>query len=120
MIEITDRDFNEEVLECKLPVFACFTARWCHTCFPTCFLADKLLSEYGDMVKHVRIDIEESPEVAQRYNIVVVPTILIFKDSQPMKKLVGFQELRPLRALLNSVTNESDRLSSRRLEINEA
>jgi thioredoxin 1 len=120
MIEITDRDFDEEVLECDLPVFACFTTQGCHTCFPTCLLADKLANEYGDMVKHVRVDIEESPEIAKRYNVIVVPTIVLFHNSQPVKKLVGFHELRSLRVLLNSVTNESDRLSSRRLETNEA
>lgn len=120
MTEITERDFKKEVLKCKLPVFTCFTTKWCHSCYPTCLFADELLNEYDDRVKYVRVDIEESPEVAQRYNVVAVPTILIFKDSQPVKKLLGFQERRSLRALLNSVTNESDRLPSRRLETNEA
>jgi len=120
MTEITERDFEKEVLECKLPVFTCFTTKWCHSCYPTCLFADELLNEYDDRVKYVRVDIEESPEVAQRYNVVAVPTILIFKDSQPAKKLLGFQDRRSLRALLNSVTNESDRLPSRRLETNEA
>ena len=119
MIDITDRDFDKEVLECKLPVFTCFTTKWCHSCYPTCLFADELLNEYDDRVKYVRVDIEESPKVAQRYNVVAVPTILIFKDSQPVKKLLGFQDRRSLRALLNSVTNKSDRLPSRRLETTE-
>jgi thioredoxin 1 len=120
MIEITDRDFDEEVLKCDLPVFACFTTLWCHTCFPTCLLADKLLDKYGDMVKYVRIKAEESPEVIQRYNIIVVPTILLFQNSQPVKKLIGFHNLKSLRALLDSVINESDRLPGERLEANKA
>jgi thioredoxin 1 len=120
MIEITDRDFDKEVLKCDLPVFACFTTPWCHTCFPTCLLADKLLNKYGDMVKYVRIKAEESPEVIQRYNIIVVPTILLFQNSQPVKKLIGFHDLKSLRALLDSVINESDRLPGGRLEENKA
>ena len=108
MKEIADRDFDKEVLECQLPVFACFTTKWCHSCYPTCLFADELLNEYDDRVKYVRVDIEESPEVAQRYNVVAVPTILIFKESQPVKKLLGFQERRSLRALLNSVTSENE------------
>jgi hypothetical protein len=44
MIEVTGRDFDEEVLECELPVFACSTTRWCQNCYPTCFFADQLAS----------------------------------------------------------------------------
>jgi len=131
MIEITDRDFDEEVLECDLPVFACFTTRWCHTCFPTCLFADQLAKEYDAKVKFARVDIEESPGIAASYHVIVVPTILLFQNSQPVKRLLGFQDRRSLRSLLNNVTteneptgaaqaNESDRLSSRRLETNEA
>ena len=119
MMEITEGDFQDKVLECKLPVFTCFTAKWCHSCYPTCLFADDLLSEYDDRVKYVKLDIEESPEVAQRYNVVAVPTILIFKDSQPVKKLLGFQDRRSLRALLDSVASEGDRLFSERLEADE-
>ena len=115
MIEITDRDFDKEVLECKLPVFTCFTARWCHSCFPTCLFADELVKEYEGSVKFVRVDMEKSNGIAEMYHIIAVPTILIFKDSQPVKKLLGFQERRSLRALLNSVTNESDRLPQQKI-----
>jgi thioredoxin 1 len=100
MIDITDRNFDKEVLECELPVFACFTARWCHTCYPTCLFADKLVKEYEGSVKFVRVDAEGSPEASAQYHIKVVPTILLFKDSQPVKKLVGFQELGSLKRLL--------------------
>jgi len=120
MKEIADRDFDKEVLECQLPVFACFTTEWCHSCYPTCLFADQLVKEYDGSVKFVRLDTEKSPEIAERYHVIAVPTILIFKDSQPVKKLLGFQDRRSLRALLNSVTSEIDRLPSRRLETNEA
>ena len=114
MMDISDRDFDKEVLECDLPVFACFTTRWCHTCFPTCLFADELLNEYDDIVKYVKVDIEGSPEVAQRYNIVAVPTILIFKDSQPVKRSLGFQDRRSLRALLKSVPTENEPTTAQR------
>jgi thioredoxin 1 len=100
MIEVTERDFDKEVLECELPVFACFTARWCHTCYPTCLFADELVKEYEGSVKFVRVDIEGSPETSARYRITVVPTILLFKDSQPVEKLLGFQNHKSLKQLL--------------------
>jgi thioredoxin 1 len=119
MKEITDQDFESEVLECQIPVFACFTAQWCASCYPTCLLADELFNKYEGRVKFVKVDVEKIPHISAGYHITAVPTILIFKDSQPMKTLLGFQDRRALRALLNSLTNESDSLSRRRLEMNE-
>lgn len=104
MKEITDHDFDREVLECKLPVFTCFTTQWCHTCYPTCLFADELAKEYEDIVKFVRVDIEESPEVAERYRIIAVPTVILFQNSQPVKKLLGFQDRFSLGNALSSVT----------------
>jgi thioredoxin 1 len=103
MIEVTERDFDKEVLECELPVFACFTARWCYTCYPTCLFADELVKEYDGSVKFVRLDMEKSPEISERYHIMVVPTILLFKDSQPVGKLLGFQDSNSLKRLLGDV-----------------
>jgi len=119
MVEITDRDFDKEVLECELPVFACFTTKWCHSCYPTCLLGDELANEYEGRVKFVKVDVEEIPHVSTGYRITAVPTILIFKNSKPVRTLLGFQDRRALRALLDSVTNESDKLPRRRSEMNE-
>ena len=102
--EIADQDFKGEVLKCKFPVFACFTAEWCRSCYPTCLLADELAERYGYRVKFVRVDIEKSPEVSARYRVIVLPTILVFRNSQPVKKLVGFQDYKSLKRLLDSVT----------------
>ena len=120
MIEITERDFSKEVLECELPVFACFTTEWCASCYPTCLFAGQLVKEYDGRVKFVRLDTEKSPGIAERYHVIAVPTILLFQESQEVKRLLGFQDKCSLRPLLNSVINESDRLPSRRLETTEA
>ena len=108
MMEIIDRDFNSEVLECELPVFTCLTTKWCHSCYPTCLFAEELAKDYDGRVKFVKVDIEESTEIAERYHVIAVPTILLFQDSQLVKKLVGFQERSSLRALLNSARAENE------------
>jgi thioredoxin 1 len=120
MKEITDRDFKREVLECQIPVFTCFTTKWCHSCYPTCLFGDEMANKYEGRVKFVKVDVETIPHVSAGYRIIAVPTILIFKDAQPVKTLLGIQDRRSLKALLNSVTNESDKLPGRRLETNEA
>ncbi|MFC2014104.1 thioredoxin family protein [Chloroflexota bacterium] len=106
MKEITDQDFDREVLKCELPVLACFTTRWCHSCYSMRLFTEELASKYDGRVKFVKVDKEESPEVSDRYNVVVVPTILIFKDSQPVKKRLGFQDRSSLRCLLNGAIAE--------------
>jgi thioredoxin 1 len=104
MIEVTGRDFDEEVLEGELPVFACFTARWCDNCYPTCLFADQLLKEYDRSIKFVRLDTEKSPEIAKKYHVIAVPTILIFKNAREVNRLLGFQDRSTLKPLLDSVT----------------
>jgi thioredoxin 1 len=106
--EITDKDFEKEVLKCKLPVFTCFTTEWCRSCYPTCLLAGELAERYGDRVNFVRVDIDKSPEVSAKYRVIALPTILVFRNSQPLKKLVGFQDRRSLKRLLDSVISEEE------------
>ena len=108
MKEITDRDFDKEVLECELPVFACFITRWCHSCYPTCLFADQLVEKYDGRVKFVKVDIEENPEVSSRYQVVAVPTILLFQNSQPVKKALGIQERASLRQMLSGLIGEEE------------
>ena len=110
IIEITDQDFGREVMQCKLPVFVYFVAPWCHTCYPTRLFAEELAEEYYGRVKLVKIDIEESPEVAERYHVIAVPTVLLFRDSREVKRLLGFQDRRSLRSLLNGATAEEGML----------
>ena len=105
MVDITERDFNKEVLECELPVFACFTTEWCHSCYPTCLLAKELAREYEGRVKFLKIDKELNIKLAERYHVIAVPTIILFYNSKEVKRLLGFQDRRSLRKLLNSVTD---------------
>ena len=106
MTDIIERDFDKEVTKNGLPVFACFTTRWCQSCWATCLFADQLAKEYEGRVKFVKVDVEKIPHVSAGHRIVAVPTILVFKDSKPVKKLLGFQDRRSLKAVLNNVVAE--------------
>jgi thioredoxin 1 len=104
MIEISERNFDKEVLECELPVFACFTSTSCHHCYPTCLFADQLVKEYDGHVKFVRIDTEKSAGIAEKYRVIAVPTILVFQDAREVNRLLGFQDRSTLKPLLDDVT----------------
>ena len=103
LTEVTEQNFDEEVLNSDLPVFACFTTSWCSSCFPTCFVADELANRYEGRIKFVRIDKEKVPEISDEYHITVVPSIILFQDSQMIKKLLGYQEKVALRDLLDAL-----------------
>ena len=103
LIEVTEQNFDEEVLNSDLPVFACFTTSWCGHCFPTCFVADRLANRYEGRIKFVRIDKEKAPEISDEYHITVVPSIILFQDSQITKKLLGYQDKPALRNLLDAL-----------------
>jgi thioredoxin len=105
MIDITGGDFEKEVLECQLPVIACFTNKRCQSCVPACYFFDKLAGEYDGAVKFVRLDIGTSIELVTKYHINVVPTFIYFRNSQPFERLVGFQEQKSLRIFIDSNTN---------------
>ena len=106
LTEVTEQNFDEEVLNSDLPVFACFTTSWCYSCFPTCFVVDELANQYEGQLKFVRIDKEKTPEISAKYNIIVVPSIILFQDSVPVKKLLGYQKKTSLSDLLDALLAE--------------
>ena len=103
LTEVNEQNFDEEVLNSDLPVFACFTTSWCGNCFPTCFVADKLANRYEGRIKFVRIDKGKVPEISDEYHIAVVPSIILFQDSQMIKMILGYQEERALRDMLDAL-----------------
>ena len=100
---VSKQNFDEEVLNSDLPVFACFTTSWCGHCFPTCLVADELANRYERRIKFVRIDKEKAPEISDEYHITVVPSIILFQNSQITKRLLGYQEKVALRNLLDAL-----------------
>lgn len=101
--EITEQNFNDEVLKSDLLVFSCFTAHWCHSCYPTCLIADELARQYEGKIKFIKVDTEKCPEISARYHVRALPSIVIFQNSQVEKVLPGYQEKASLRDLLDAL-----------------
>jgi len=107
MREIDDKNNNREILKCKLPVFACFTAKWCRSCYPTCLIAGELANSYKDKGKFVKVDVDKNPELKNEFHILTIPAILIFPNSKIIDKRIGYQERLSLKRLLDSLTSLS-------------
>ncbi len=98
---ITGKEFDNEVLKSSQPVLVCFTASQCEVCFPVCLIVNDLVEEYNKRLKFVRIDADVEPELVERYRILALPSILLFKDSKPISKLIGFHYKTSIRRWLD-------------------
>jgi thioredoxin len=88
-IEVTDATFETEVLKASQPVLVDFWAVWCGPCRAVAPIVDELAKEYKGKLKVVKVDVDANVETASRYNILSIPTLLIFKDGKPVETVVG-------------------------------
>ncbi len=88
-IEVTDASFEAEVLQAKQPVLVDFWAVWCGPCRAVAPIVDEIAREYNGKLKVVKVDVDASVQTASRYNILSIPTLLIFKDGKPVEQVVG-------------------------------
>ena len=87
--QFTDANFEEEVLNCDKTVLVDVFATWCGPCRMMSPIIDEIAEELGDMVKVGKVDSDENPEIADRYGIMSIPTILIIKNGQVVKTFIG-------------------------------
>ncbi|MGG1518117.1 thioredoxin [Paenibacillus oryzisoli] len=95
---ITDATFQNETAAGT--VLVDFWAPWCGPCKMIAPVLDELSAEIGDKVKIVKINVDDNPESAAKYNIMSIPTMLLFKDGQLVKQLVGVQPKNRLMAAI--------------------
>ena len=88
-IQVSDSDFVQEVLESDTPVLVDFWADWCAPCKMVAPLIDELANEYDGKIKFTKVDVDNNPETAMKYGIRSIPTLLVFKDGNPIDQLVG-------------------------------
>ncbi len=86
---ITDDTFEEEVLKNDVPVLADFWAEWCGPCKTIAPVLEEIAQEYDGRLKVAKIDVDENPEAPVRFGIQGIPTIILFKDGEPVERLVG-------------------------------
>ncbi len=88
-IDIQQNNFKETVLEETKPVLADFFASWCGPCKMLSPVIDQVATEVGEKAKVVKIDIDQNEQLASQYNIMSVPTMIIFEKGKIKKELVG-------------------------------
>lgn len=89
VMAVTKDSWDAEVLQAKGLVMVDFWAAWCGPCRMVSPIVDELSREYGGKVKVLKLNTDENPEVAGRYQIMGIPTLMFFKDGKVVDKLVG-------------------------------
>lgn len=100
--EVTDADFEAEVIGAELPVLVEFTADWCPPCRQIAPVLSAVASEERDRLKVVQLDVDTNPETTNAYGVLSMPTLIVFRDGQPVKSMVG---ARPKRRLLEELAD---------------
>lgn len=99
-ITITEANFEKEVLKSDLPVLVDFWADWCGPCKMLSPIIADIAKEYEGKVKVGKINIDEEQELAMKYRVASIPTLVLFKDGQAVNRLVGAVPKSQIEAML--------------------
>ena len=91
MMAVTMTTFEDEVLKSETPVIVDFWAEWCGPCHAVAPVLDKIAAERDGELKIVKVNIDEERELAERYGIASIPTMLLFRDGEPAAAAIGAQ-----------------------------
>lgn len=91
---VSTAEFDTQVLESEVPVLVDFWATWCKPCRLVAPAVDAVAAEFAGRAKVLKLDVDENPEIAGRYSVQSIPTLLLFKGGQKVGELVGGQTTR--------------------------
>ena len=94
--EVTDTNFQSEVIESEVPVLVDFWAPWCGPCRRVSPIVEEIASEKGDGLKVVKLNIDDNQETAVKFNVMSIPTLMLFKHGEVKKTVIGAYPKRKL------------------------
>ncbi|MCE3553548.1 thioredoxin [Pseudonocardia sp. RS11V-5] len=101
-VDVTDATFEQDVLKSGKTVLVDFWATWCGPCKMVAPVLDEIAGEHKDNLTVAKLDIDANGKTAQQYQVMSIPTMILFKDGQPVKTIVG---AKPKAALLSDLSD---------------
>lgn len=90
-VDVTDNNFNSEVIESEMPVLVDFWAEWCAPCRIQDPILKELSKSYKDKIKVAKLNVDENPSTASKYGIMSIPTLMFFNQGKSIKQFIGVQ-----------------------------
>jgi thioredoxin 1 len=101
-VKVTDKSFVDDVLTSEKPVLVDFWATWCGPCKMVAPVLEEIAAENGEKLTVAKLDIDENPNTARDYQVMSIPTLILFKGGKPVKQIVG---AKPKAALLSDLSD---------------
>jgi len=102
MLMITDKNFEDEVVNSKIPVLVDFWAFWCGPCQMVGPIVEELAKEFEGKVKIGKLNVDENPQVAVKYNVMSIPTVIFFKEGKEVARQIGLESKETYLKLISS------------------
>ena len=102
-VAVEDNTFEQVVLKAEKPVLVDFWATWCKPCLMVAPILDELSEEYSDKISFVKLGVESNAKTAANYGVMGMPTLLIFKNGEPVSHIVGARPKSELKKHLEAV-----------------
>lgn len=102
---VTDQNFDSEVLKSNQPVLVDFWASWCGPCRMQDPIVDEVATELDGKVKVGKLNVDENPTISQKYMVMSIPTLMIFKNGTIVKQFIGVQSKQTILGELNKLIN---------------
>lgn len=100
VIPLDASNFNEMLGKTNKPLLVDFWAGWCAPCMMMAPVIEELARDYADKAVFAKLNVDENPEIASRYNVMSIPLFVIFKDGKPVERIVGAVGRKPLEKAL--------------------
>ena len=100
LAHVTDAEF-EQAVSSETPVLVDFWAEWCGPCRMVAPVLEQIAAEQGERLKIVKLNVDENTSTPQKFGITGIPTMILFKDGQPVERIVGFMPKPQLMSRLN-------------------
>jgi len=103
MREVTDASFEQDVLKSEKPVLVDFWAAWCAPCRRVAPVLEQIAAEHGDKLEIVKLNVDENPETAMRYQVTSIPAMKVYSGGEVVKTVIGAKPKPAIEADLASI-----------------